>query len=216
MRAICRRCALPALTVCACAAALTGCGGGGGARRTAPRPPRVFIDVVAALPAGLDPADGGAGSAALQTSLAATLVRPAAPALGASKLPPPGDVTGYLATGWRRLGDGSYVFALRRGVRSSYGHSLSAADVVFSFRRELARSAGARELAAVGRISAGNPATALGRSRVRVNVTGGGGPLTLPALADFHFGVLDSAAVRGHERGGDSGHAWLARHLAYY
>ena len=206
-------------TACAgalCAVALAACGGGG-VPGPATAAPRVFIDVVAALPRDLDPADDaqGDGFDALESSLAATLVRPAAAPLGAAKLAPAGAVVGFLASRWQRLAGGDYVFELRHGVRSAFGHSLRASDVVFSFRRELARSSTARALAAAARIRLSDPVSALGAERVRVNVSAVS-PLTLAVLADFRFGVLDGRAVRAHQRGVDGGHAWLATHLASY
>jgi len=203
-----------------CAGALAGCGGGGGAgaaATTAPPQPRVFIDLLAALPTELDPADEqGAAFDRLESSLAATLVRPAPPPRSAATLTPPEEVVGYLASSWQRLAGGDYVFELRPGVRSAFGHQLSAADVVFSFRRELALSASARLLAAAARIRLADPVTAIAPRRVRVNVTAPS-TLTLAVLADFRFGVLDSRAVLAHSLPGHGGaHAWLATHLAFY
>jgi ABC-type transport system substrate-binding protein len=125
-------------------------------------------------------------------------------------------VTGFLATSWRELAGGDYVFELRRGVRSAYGHTLSGADVAFSFARELALSAQARFLAGVAGIALRDPVSVLGPQRVRVNVTAPS-PFTLAALSDFRFGVLDAAAVRAHESDGDPlARGWLAGHLAVY
>jgi peptide/nickel transport system substrate-binding protein len=199
-----------------CAGALAGCGGGAAAT-TAPPLPRVFIDLVAALPTELDPAqEQGPAFDRLESSLAATLVRPAAPPLSATTLASPDAVVGFLASSWQRLGGGDYVFELRPGVRSAFGHELSAADVVFSFRRELALSASARSLAAAARIRLADPVTAIAPLRVRVNVSAPS-TLTLAVLADFHFGVLDSRAVLAHSLPGRAGaHAWLATHLAFY
>jgi peptide/nickel transport system substrate-binding protein len=201
------------------AATLAACGGGG-ASTTSPPPaaqPTVFIDLVDALPASLDPADDlGSAFASLESSLASTLVRPAGRPPSSATLAPAADVVGYLASSWRRLAGGDYVFALRRGVRSPYGHTLTAADVRFSFTRELARSASARFLASVARISLRDPVTVLGPASVRVNVTAPGA-LTLAVLADFRFAVIDSRAVRAHETADDpAAHGWLSGHLAFY
>ncbi len=200
------------------AATLAACGGGA-STTSPPAAPQatVFIDLVDALPASLDPADDlGSASASLESSLASTLVRPAGRPPSSATLAPAADVVGYLASSWRRLAGGDYVFALRRGVRSPYGHTLTADDVRFSFIRELARSAGARFLAAVARIALRNPITVLGPASVRVNVTAPGA-LTLAVLADFHFAVIDSRAVRAHETPSDpAAHGWLSGHLAFY
>jgi ABC-type transport system substrate-binding protein len=177
----------------------------------------VFIDLVDAVPASLDPADDlGSAFESLERSLASTLVRPAGRPPSSATLAPAEDVVGFLASSWKRLANGDYVFELRRGVRSAYGHALSAADVRFSFLRELARSATARFLAGVAKIAVRDPITVLGPTTVRLNVTAPGA-LTLAILGDFRFAVIDSRAVRAHETPGDpSAHRWLARHLAFY
>ncbi len=174
------------------ACALSACGSS--------RPPaaRVLIDVVPALPRSLDPADEqGPAFDALESSLGGTLVR------GAGS-----GVAGYLASSWRRVAGGDYVFELR-AAGSAYGHTLSGADVRFSFRRELAASATARSLAAAAGIDVGDPVTVLAPALVRVNATAGRS-LALAVLADFRFAVLDSRAVRAHASG------WPADHLAFY
>ena len=202
------------------AGALAACGGA--ASSTAPAAvPRsqatVFIDLLAALPGSLDPADElGPAFDRLESSLASTLVRPAGRPSSSATLAPPQDVNGLLASSWTELGNGDYVFELRHGVRSAYGHELGGRDVQFSFGRELARSATARFLAGVAKIALRDPITVLGPSRVRVNVTAPGA-LTLAILGDFRFGVLDSRAVQAHATHSDpSAHAWLVGHLAFY
>ncbi len=143
------------------ACGLAACGGATPGRAPAAAE---FVDVVAALPSSLDPAaEQGASFDAVETSLAGTLVRPAGRPPGAATLAPPGAMVGFLAGSWRQLPGGDYAFVLRHGVASGYGHTLSAADVAFSFRRELALSASARALAAVGRISLADPVTVLDR-----------------------------------------------------
>jgi peptide/nickel transport system substrate-binding protein len=205
--------ALIALLVAATAA---GCGGGSPAQR-APSAPAEFIDVVAALPRSLDPAaPQDTATGAIETSLAGTLVRPAGRPPGAATLAPATELTGFLASSWRRLAGGDYLFTLRPGVRSAYGHTLSGADVNFSFRRELALSAPARALATLARISLRDPTTVLGPRSVRLNVTAPS-PFALAVLGDFHFGVLDARAVAAHESAADrSARGWLAGHLAFY
>jgi len=198
------------------ACGLAACGGGTPARAPTPAVAE-FIDVVAALPRSLDPAaEQGPAFDAVETSLAGTLVRPAGHPAGVATLAPAGAMTGFLAGSWRALPGGDYSFVLRHGVVSAYGHTLSAADVGFSFRRELALSAAARSLAAAGRISLADPVTVLGPETVRVNVTAPS-PFTLAVLGDFRFGVLDSRAVRAHESAADPrARRWLAGHLAFY
>jgi peptide/nickel transport system substrate-binding protein len=199
------------------AGALGGCGGGAPVPASSTSAPAEFIDVVAALPRSLDPGEEqGSAWERVETSLAATLVRPAGSPLGARTLAPAGRVTGFLASSWRALADGDYVFELRRDVRSPFGDELSATDVRFSFERELALSATARFLARAGRIDAANPVTVLGRYRVRINVSGPS-TLTLPLLGNFRFGVLDARAVAAHATRSDpSATGWLSDHLAYF
>jgi len=189
------------------ALALAGCGGGG-ARGAASS--RTFIDVVPALPSTLDPAaPSNPTLASLETSLAGTLVRPVAGRPGAASLPPPTAVTGYLARAWRILPDGDAVFDLRSDAVSAFGHTLSGADVRYSFVRELSRSAAARALAGLAGLSIADPVTVLSRSRVRINVVTRR-PLLLAILANYRFAILDSRAVRAH------GPGWLRGALAFY
>jgi peptide/nickel transport system substrate-binding protein len=200
------------------AAALAACGAGGSSTTTTPPPQAsVFIDLVNAVPASLDPADElGSAFESLESSLASTLVRPAGRPPSSATLAPADDVVGYLASSWQRLAGGDYVFDLRGGLRSPYGHTLSAADVRFSFIRELARSATARFLAGVAKIALHDPITVLGPARARLNVTAPGA-LTLAILGNFRFAVIDSRAVRAHETPGDpDAHDWLAGHLAFF
>ena len=195
------------------ACALAACGGG-----AAPAPQaKVFIDLVNALPRSLDPIDElGPPFDRLETSLASTLVRPAGRPPSSRTLAPPGAVVGFLASSWKARANGDYVFDLRRGVRSAYGHTLTAGDVEFSFRRELAGSATARFLAGIAKIALRDPITVIGPMTVRLNVTAPS-PLTLAVLGDFRFAVIDSRAVRAHQSAGDPlAHSWLANHLAFY
>lgn len=210
-RALCAPGAVVAL-IAACA--LAGCGSGSPARAPAAA---VFIDLVATLPQSLDPADEqGPAFEQLETSLAGTLVRPAGRPPASATLAPATAIVGFLARSWREIAGGDYVFELRRGVRSAYGHTLTGADVRFSFQRELARSATARFLASVARIALRDPITVIGRMRVRLNVTAPS-PFALAVLGGFRFGVLDSRAVQAHESGADPGaHTWLRDHLAFY
>jgi peptide/nickel transport system substrate-binding protein len=196
------------------ACALAGCGGGSPARAPARSE---FIDVVPAVPATLDPAAAQSAPAeAVESSLASTLVRPAGRPPGSATLAPAAEVTGFLASSWRRLADGDYVLTLRAGVRSAYDHTLDGADVRFSFQRELALCAPARTLAALARIALRDPITVLGPLSVRLNVTAPS-PFALAVLGDFRFGVLDSRAVAAHESAGDpNARGWLAGHLAFY
>ncbi len=201
------------------AAALAACGAGGSSTTATAAAPQatVFIDLVTAVPASLDPADElGSAFESLESSLASTLVRPAGRPPSSATLAPAEDVVGSLASSWQRLAGGDYVFDLRSGLRSPYGHTLSAADVRFSFIRELARSATARFLAGVAKIALHDPITVLGPARVRLNVTAPG-TLTLAILGNFRFAVIDSRAAREHETPGDpDAHDWLAGHLAFF
>ena len=213
-----RRATLAATIALIAATALGACGGGTGRRAARSPAAATFIDLVPALPAALDPAspDHGAGFAPLMTSLAGTLVRPVGVPARATTLAGPARVTGYLARQWSRESGGDYVFRLRSGITSAYGHTLTAADVRFSFERELALSVSARALARLAGIDLSDPITVLGPHAVRLNATGRG-TLALAVVGGFRFGILDRRAVQAHSSADDPhSRAWLAGHLAFY
>ena len=173
---------------------------------------RTFIDVVPALPGTLDPAAPSSPAlAALETSLAGTLVRPvgAAPGRGGAAHPP-----ATCAATWRARGamlpGGDLLFTLRSDAVSPFGHRLRGADVRFSFERELARSPAARALARQARISLRDPVTVLSPTRVRVNVDGRS-PLAARGRSRATASRSSTAAPCAR-----TAPRWLDRELAFY
>lgn len=100
-----------------------------------------------------------------------------------------------LATSWTVSGGKVFTFHLRHGVRFSNGDPMTAADVVFSYRRlEYLNDNPAFLIAGASAINALNPYT--------VQITLSAPDVSfLAALADNNFGVLDSKLVIAH--GGD-------------
>lgn len=205
-----RRAAALAALAALCAGAIDACGGGGPATPT-PTPTtnaaltaHTFIDLVGELPTDLDETGTpDPASVAILPSWSSELVRPAPAAPGPNaRLPPDDAVVPYLATSWQRAADGSYTFALRRGVRGATGDPFTAADVRWSLERAAARSPVAPFLFALGHIDAADPVTIIDSHTVRVNVTSPS-PFTLSVLATYDLAIYDSALYRSHATASD-------------
>ncbi len=101
-----------------------------------------------------------------------------------------------LATGYAISGGGKvFTFKLRHGVRFASGAPMTAADVVFSYRRLEYLNGNPSFL-----IAAATDIRALDSYTVRITLSAPDVSF-LSALADNNFGVLDSKLVRAH--GGD-------------
>jgi ABC-type transport system substrate-binding protein len=177
-----------------------------------------FVDLVGELPTNLDETGTpDPASVAILPSWSSELVRPAPAAPGPNaRLPPDDAVVPYLATSWQRAADGSYTFALRRGVHGVSGDPFTAADVRWSLERAAARSPVAPFLFALGHIDAADPVTILDSHTVRVNVTSPS-PFTLSVLASFDLAIYDSALYRSHATANDRwAQQWGATHSASF
>jgi ABC-type transport system substrate-binding protein len=199
-----------------CALALGGCGG---AVLTAGVPPaRTFIDLVPQLPGDLDAsATPSTAGAQILPSWASELVRPAPSSPGPkARLKDPNDVVPYLATSWRELPGGDYVFQLRRGVRGATGDLFTAADVSWSFARALAVTPEAPFLLGLANVDLADPVTVLGRYSVRINVTAPS-PFLLGVLSSDQAAIYDSALYLRHASGADPwGTGWGATNSATF
>jgi len=216
-----RRAAALAVLAALCAGAIGACGGGGVAATTsasASLTAHTFIDLVGELPTDLDETGTpDPASVAILPSWSSELVRPAPAAPGPNaRLPPDDAVVPYLATSWQRAGDGSYTFALRRGVHGVSGDPFTAADVRWSLERAAARSPVAPFLFALGHIDAADPVTIIDSHTVRVNVTSPS-PFTLSVLASYDLAIYDSALYRSHATASDRwAQQWGATHSASF
>jgi peptide/nickel transport system substrate-binding protein len=216
-----RRAAALAVLAALCAGAIGACGGGGVAATpsaSASLTAHTFIDLVGELPTDLDETGTpDPASVSILPSWYSELVRPAPAAPGPNaRLPPDDAVVPYLATSWQRAADGSYTFALRRGVRGATGDPFTAADVRWSLERAAARSPLAPFLFALGHIDVADPVTIIDSHTVRVNVTSPS-PFTLSVLASYDLAVYDSALYRSHATAGDPwAQGWGATHSASF
>lgn len=100
-----------------------------------------------------------------------------------------------LATSWTIAGDKVFTFTLRHGVKFSSGDPLTAADVVFSYRRLLYLNDNPAFL-----ISGASKITALDPYTVQITLSAPDASF-LNALTEVNFAVLDSKLVIAH--GGD-------------
>jgi peptide/nickel transport system substrate-binding protein len=207
-----------------CVGAVDACGGSGTGGAGTPTTAsaaltaHTFIDLVGELPTDLDETGTPDPAAvAILPSWSSELVRPAPAAPGPNaRLPPDDAVVPYLATSWQRAADGSYTFALRRGVRGDSGDPFTAADVRWSLERAAARSPVAPFLFALGHIDAADPVTIIDSHTVRVNVTSPS-PFTLSVLASDDLAIYDSALYRSHATAGDRwAQQWGATHSASF
>jgi peptide/nickel transport system substrate-binding protein len=201
--------------------ALCAAGGGGssaGSSDPAPASSRTFIDLVPQLPSDLDES-GTPDQAQIEIlpSWSSELVRPAGATPGPhATLPGANAVVPYLATSWQRSPNGDYTFQLRHGVRGPTGDLFTAADVQWSFERELAISPVAPFLFSLANIDTRDPLTILSRFAVRVNVTAPS-PFLLGVLAWFDEGIYDRDVYLAHATASDPwAEQWGSTHSATF
>lgn len=196
---------------------LGACGGSTTPGANIPRG-RTFIDAVPALPADLD-SSGTPTPASLSVlpSWSSGLVRPrGAPPGQDARLSPAGEVVPYLAISWTIAPRGDVTFRLRRGVRAASGDALTAADVAWSIRRDLAVSPTAPFLFALANLDSADPVTVLGRYEVRINATAPS-PFLLAVLASDSAGIYDRRLYLAHAKRTDPwGEQWGSTHSATF
>jgi peptide/nickel transport system substrate-binding protein len=122
-----------------------------------------------------------------------------------------------LATSWKsNASDTAFTFQLRHGVRSSYGHEFTSADVKYACDRAFGLNAtGHFVLAALLRLKACTP---VGKYVIRFTTTGPSPDfLTSLATAGIQFPPYDSVEVKKHATTSDPwAKNWLADHTAGY
>jgi len=111
--------------------------------------------------------------------------------------------------------DGSLVVTLKEAV-SSYGNTLTAEDVKWSFERALALNPVAQFIASVGQIDAENPVTVVDDRTARINVTAPN-PYTRAALTLMDLSPIDYTEVQQYVTDEDPwAQEWLATNTATF
>lgn len=120
-----------------------------------------------------------------------------------------------LAESWEVSGDGRrYVFRLRRGVVSQYGHELTAADYVYSVERALALKGLAAFSFNVGGIEKPDEVKALDRYTVEIRIQNWN-PIFMKTRTQYYAGIYDSTEVKKHATAKDPwARDWLTKHSA--
>jgi peptide/nickel transport system substrate-binding protein len=131
--------------------------------------------------------------------------------LGGGQMLDASDMAPGLATKWE-LKDRSATFWLREGVKNSYGHEFTSADVVYTYRRNMGLNAiGKFILTANGNITG---VRADGKYKVTYT-TSGPAPVMLAGLASAYAKPVDSVEVQRHTTKKDPWAAkWLAKNTA--
>ena len=185
---------------------------------TASASPRTFVDLVGELPGNLDEtATPDAASTELLPNWSGELVRPAPAAPGPDAvLPADGAVVPYLATSWRMLAGGDFIFELRRHVFGPTGDPFTSADVRWSLERAIARSPVAPFLLRLAHVNLADPVTVLSAHSVRINVTAPS-PFLLSVLASADTAIYDRKVYLAHATPSDPwAQAWGADNSASY
>jgi peptide/nickel transport system substrate-binding protein len=120
-----------------------------------------------------------------------------------------------LAKSWTRSSDGSYTFTLR-SMKSSAGHQLTSADVLYSFQREQALTPIMNVILKAVNINYQNPITVIDDTHFTLNAAGNS-PDILAGLPVTELGVLDSTAVKAHATTDDPwAKTWLTTNSASF
>ncbi|MBU6378261.1 MAG: ABC transporter substrate-binding protein [Gammaproteobacteria bacterium] len=104
-------------------------------------------------------------------------------------------IVGHLAESWQ-VGDGgkSYVFALRRGIKSPFGNELKADDVVWSWQKSLAQKRTGNFIAEVSGVTA---VEKVADHEVKFTLKAPSG-IFLHALTNYVPGIYDSTEAKKH------------------
>ena len=144
-------------------------------------------------------------------------MRPAGTSPGPNaKLPDASAVVPYLAISWQIAPGGDITFRLRHGVRGVTGDAFTAADVVWSIKRDLAVTPAAPYLFSLAHLDRSDPVTVLGTDAVRFNVTAPS-PFLLGVLASLEGAIYDRALYQAHATSADPwGERWGATNSATF
>jgi peptide/nickel transport system substrate-binding protein len=185
-----------------------------------------FIDLATSVTPTLDEVNNNSVTGEYQVdSWVSTLVRPSGATTPGSKLPGMNDVRPSLATSWKVTPTG-VIFNLRKGVKSSWGNTLSSADVVWSFERACSQDFGAGfylNLAnadistdAKGVTTCPNLVKVLGPDKVEI-VQKSSSPYTLGEFTEANLQIFDSTEAKLHATSSDPwAEKWLADNTASY
>ena len=178
--------------------------------------PHTFLWLTAVVPTTVDSAVyQGRPSSDVESLWAAPLLRWRVPTAGQKALNGPFAVTPFLSESYKRLANGSYEFKLRE-AKSEYGNVLTAADVKWSFDRQVAIDPIAKALFTVGNVDLVNPVNIVDDRTIVVHVTDASA-LTLGALAWYLTAVIDSTEVKKHTTAADPwAKTWLSSHSASF
>ena len=219
-----RKRVLKAGLVLAAALTITACGSSSSsssksnsqAKSTASHVSHTYIDLVSAVPPSVDETQSPVtSSATLLPSWSSPLVRPA-PGTPGQNARVPDSVVPYLATSWKVAKGGDVTFQLRHGVHGSTGDLFTSADVVWSLHRAAEKSLVAPFLLKVANINLKNPATALGKYAVRINVTAPSS-IGVTVFSAFDVGIYDSKLYEQHATKKDPwATVWGTTHSATY
>ncbi len=215
-----RKAVLTAGMVTAVALTIAACGSSSnsksGAKSTGSHVSHTYVDLVSAVPPSVDETQSPVtSSATLLPSWSSPLVRPA-PGTPGANAKVSDSVVPYLATSWKVAANGDITFQLRHNVHGATGDLFTSADVVWSMHRAATKSLVAPFLLKVANINAKNPATALGKYAVRINVTA---PSAVGVLvfSAFDVGIYDSKLYEKHATKADPwGTKWGTTHSATF
>jgi peptide/nickel transport system substrate-binding protein len=137
--------------------------------------------------------------------------KPNAASLGGGNMLDASGMAPGLATSWK-LTPKKVTFALRKGVKNSYGHEFTSADVKYTYDRNMALNAVGKFILTVnGRVTG---ITTEGKYKFSY-ITSGPAPVMLAAFASAYAKPVDSIEVKKHATKKDPwATKWLANHTA--
>jgi peptide/nickel transport system substrate-binding protein len=134
---------------------------------------------------------------------------------GCNQLAGLSDIAPNLATSWKVSKDRKSITLRLGNARSSYGNTLTAADVVWSFHRALAETVNViPQITQISHWNTNHLITSSNSKTVTIHISQPT-PFDVANLAHFLLNVWDSKEVKKHVTPGDPwGDKWLATHTA--